>query len=108
MAYKRKLQQEEDRNTESEELDWSHIEPVDQVGLEIGYGLIPLIDQDTGGTLLSRVRGIRKKLSSEIGFLVNPIRIRDNLEIGPNDYNIVLNGTIRGQGKGFYWQGAGN
>ena len=58
---------EEDRNTESEELDWSHIEPVDPVGLEIGYGLIPLIDQDTG-TLLSRVRGIRKKLSSEIGF----------------------------------------
>jgi flagellar biosynthesis protein FlhA len=82
-------------------LDWSHIEPVDQVGLEIGYGLIPLIDQDTGGTLLSRVRGIRKKLSSEIGFLVNPIRIRDNLEIGANDYNIVLNGTIRGQGKVF-------
>ena len=92
---------EEDRNTESEELDWSHIEPVDPVGLEIGYGLIPLIDQDTGGTLLSRVRGIRKKLSSEIGFLVNPIRIRDNLEIGANDYNIVLNGTIRGQGKVF-------
>jgi flagellar biosynthesis protein FlhA len=92
---------EEDRSTESEELDWSHIEPVDQVGLEIGYGLIPLIDQDTGGTLLSRVRGIRKKLSSEIGFLVNPIRIRDNLEIGANDYNIVLNGTIRGQGQVF-------
>ncbi|HBW84753.1 MAG TPA: flagellar biosynthesis protein FlhA [Gammaproteobacteria bacterium] len=92
---------EEDKTQESEELDWSHIEPVDQVGLEIGYGLIPLIDQDSGGTLLSRVRGIRKKLSSEIGFLVNPIRIRDNLEIGPNDYNIVLNGTIRGQGRVF-------
>jgi flagellar biosynthesis protein FlhA len=86
-------------NTESDELDWSHIEQVDQVGLEIGYGLIPLIDQDSGGTLLSRIRGIRKKLSSELGFLIHPIRIRDNLEIPPDAYNIVINGAIRGKGE---------
>lgn len=86
-------------NTENEELDWSHIEQVDQVGLEIGYGLVPLINQETGGTLLSRIRGIRKKLSSELGFLIQPIRIRDNLEITPNAYNIVVNGAIRGRGE---------
>lgn len=86
-------------NPENDELDWSHIEQVDQVGLEIGYGLIPLIDQESGGTLLSRIRGIRKKLSSELGFLIQPIRIRDNLEITPNAYNIVINGAIRGKGE---------
>lgn len=81
---------------ESEELDWSHIEQIDQVGLEIGYGLIPLVNKDTGGTLLARIRGIRKKLSSELGFLIQPIRIRDNLDISPSAYNIVINGAVRG------------
>ena len=80
------------------ELDWEDIEHVDQIGLEIGYGLVPLVSEQHGGLLLSRVRGIRKKLSAELGFLIQPIRIRDNLQLEPTSYNIVLKGAVRGSG----------
>ena len=80
------------------ELDWEDIEHVDQIGLEIGYGLIPLVSEQDGGLLLSRVRGIRKKLSAELGFLIQPIRIRDNLNLEPMSYNILLKGAVRGNG----------
>ena len=80
------------------ELDWEDIEHVDQIGLEIGYGLIPLVSEQDGGVLLSRVRGIRKKLSAELGFLIQPIRIRDNLNLEPMSYNILLKGAVRGNG----------
>jgi flagellar biosynthesis protein FlhA len=80
------------------ELDWEDIEHVDQIGLEIGYGLIPLVSEQDGGLLLSRVRGVRKKLSAELGFLIQPIRIRDNLNIEPMSYNILLKGAVRGNG----------
>ena len=92
-------QEPEQETNDADELDWSHIEQVDQVGLEIGYGLIPLVNPNGGGTLLARIRGIRKKLSSELGFLIQPIRIRDNLELTPNGYNIVINGAVRGAGE---------
>lgn len=92
-------QEPEQETSDADELDWSHIEQVDQVGLEIGYGLIPLVNPNGGGTLLARIRGIRKKLSSELGFLIQPIRIRDNLELTPNGYNIVINGAVRGAGE---------
>ena len=91
-------------NTQSEskneniELDWEDIEHVDQISLEIGYGLIPLVSEQDGGLLLSRVRGIRKKLSAELGFLIQPIRIRDNLNLEPMSYNILLKGAVRGNG----------
>ena len=81
------------------ELDWEDIEHVDQISLEIGYGLIPLVSEQDGGVLLSRVRGIRKKLSAELGFLIQPIRIRDNLHLDPMSYNILLKGAVRGTGK---------
>jgi len=80
------------------ELDWEDIEHIDQIGVEIGYGLIPLVSEQDGGLLLSRVRGIRKKLSAELGFLIQPIRIRDNLELEPMTYNILLKGAVRGNG----------
>ena len=64
-----------------EELNWDDVEQVDLVGLDIGYGLIPLVNPGTGGQLLPRVKGIRKKLSAELGFLIQPIRIRDDLEL---------------------------
>ena len=92
-------QEPEQEPSDADDLDWSHIEQVDQVGLEIGYGLIPLVNPNGGGTLLARIRGIRKKLSSELGFLIQPIRIRDNLELTPNGYNIVINGAVRGAGE---------
>ena len=83
---------------ENIELDWEDIEHVDQISLEIGYGLIPLVSEQDGGLLLSRVRGIRKKLSAELGFLIQPIRIRDNLNLDPMSYNILLKGAVRGTG----------
>jgi flagellar biosynthesis protein FlhA len=89
---------EEDDQVETE-LDWEDSEHVDQIGLEIGYGLITLVNENDGGLLLSRIRGIRKKLSAELGFLIQPIRIRDNLEIEPMLYNIVIKGAVRGTGE---------
>ncbi len=80
------------------ELDWDDVEQVDVVGLEIGYGLIPLVNPDSGGQLMPRVKGIRKKLSAELGFLIQPIRIRDALNLDPDTYHIVLNGVVRGRG----------
>ena len=85
--------------SEDIELDWEDIEHVDQISLEIGYGLIPLVSEQDGGLLLSRVRGIRKKLSAELGFLIQPIRIRDNLNLEPMSYNILLKGAVRGTGE---------
>ena len=81
------------------ELDWDDVDQVDLIGLEIGYGLIPLVNTDTGGELMNRVKGVRKKLSAELGFLVQPVRIRDDLNIDPDAYNIILKGVVRGKGE---------
>ena len=81
------------------ELEWDDLDQVDLVGLEIGYGLIPLVNPETGGQLMTRVKGVRKKLSAELGFLIQPVRIRDALSIDPDSYHIVLKGVIRGRGK---------
>ena len=87
------------RDPLKEELNWDDISKVDLVGLDIGYGLIPLVNPETGGQLLPRVKGVRKKLSAELGFLIQPIRIRDNLDLDPDVYNIVINGVVRGKGE---------
>lgn len=81
------------------ELDWDDVEQVDLIGLEIGYGLIPLVNVESGGQLMTRVKGVRKKLSAELGFLVQPVRIRDALNLEPDAYHIVLNGVVRGRGE---------
>ena len=83
----------------TEELGWDDVDQVDLVGLDIGYGLIPLVNADAGGQLLTRVKGVRKKLSAELGFLIQPIRIRDNLDLAPDVYHIVMNGVVRGKGE---------
>ena len=75
------------------EIGWQDVQPVDALGLEVGYRLIPLVDKNQGGQLLSRIRGIRKKLTQEIGFLIPPIHIRDNLDLTPNVYRISLLGV---------------
>ncbi|MAH74028.1 MAG: flagellar biosynthesis protein FlhA [Cellvibrionales bacterium TMED49] len=90
--------QANEEKSPSEELDWDDVDQVDLVGLDIGYGLIPLVNTETGGQLLPRVKGVRKKLSAELGFLVQPIRIRDNLDLPPDVYHIVMNGVVRGKG----------
>lgn len=86
-------------NHDKEELGWDDVEQVDLVGIDIGYGLIPLVNIETGGQLLPRVKGVRKKLSAELGFLIQPIRIRDNLDLAPDVYHIVMNGVVRGKGE---------
>ncbi|MDO8909131.1 MAG: flagellar biosynthesis protein FlhA [Pseudohongiella sp.] len=76
-----------------QELGWGDVTPVDVVGLEVGYRLIPMVDKNQGGQLLSRIKGIRKKLSQELGFLVPSVHIRDNLDLQPNEYRINLMGV---------------
>jgi flagellar biosynthesis protein FlhA len=80
------------------ELDWDDAGQVDVISVELGYGLIPLIQDDRHGRLLQRAKGIRKKMSGEFGFLLPTIRIRDNLDIPPHQYQIVINGSTRGRG----------
>jgi flagellar biosynthesis protein FlhA len=82
---------------EAQELSWDDVRPVDVVGLEVGYRLVPLVDRTKGGDLLARIRGIRRKLTQELGFLVQPVHIRDNLELGPNTYRIRLAGVAIGE-----------
>lgn len=84
------------RNTE---LSWEDVSSLDQIGLEVGYRLIPLVDAAQGGDLLSRIKGVRKKLSQELGFLVDSVHIRDNLDLGPNKYRISIHGVNMGEGE---------
>lgn len=78
---------------EIKELGWDDVEAVDRVGLEVGYRLIPLVDKNQGGQLLARIKGVRKKLSQEVGFLMPSVHIRDNLDLLPNQYRITLMGV---------------
>ena len=80
------------------ELDWDDAGQVDVISVELGYGLIPLIEEERHGRLLHRAKGIRKKMSGEYGFLLPTIRIRDNLDIPPHRYQLVVNGSTRGVG----------
>ena len=81
---------------EVKELDWDDVRSVDTIGLEVGYRLIPLVDKSQGGELLDRIKGVRKKLSQEFGFLIPPVHIRDNLDLSPNNYTISLMGVSCG------------
>jgi flagellar biosynthesis protein FlhA len=87
--------------SEQRELSWDDVEQVDAVGLEVGYRLIPLVDRGQGGELMGRIKGVRKKLSEELGFLVQPVHIRDNLELGPNSYRITILGAPVGESEVF-------
>ncbi|HEX9403911.1 MAG TPA: flagellar biosynthesis protein FlhA [Steroidobacteraceae bacterium] len=87
--------------SEQRELSWDDVEPVDLIGLEVGYRLIPLVDRNQGGELMGRIKGVRKKLSEELGFLVQPVHIRDNLELGPSSYRITILGAPVGESEVF-------
>tara|TARA_R110002074_G_scaffold3257_6_gene17422 strand:- start:6759 stop:8939 length:2181 start_codon:yes stop_codon:yes gene_type:complete len=75
------------------ELGWDDVLTVDIIGLEVGYRIIPLVDKSQGGALLGRIKGVRKKLSQELGFLMPSVHIRDNLDLMPNVYRITLMGV---------------
>jgi flagellar biosynthesis protein FlhA len=84
---------------EQEEATWQDVMPVDTLGLEVGYRLIPLVDKGQNGDLLKRIKGIRKKFAQEVGFLAPPVHIRDNLELKPSSYRITLKGVEMGSGE---------
>ncbi len=86
---------------ESQEASWNDVSPVDVLGLEVGYRLIPMVDKGQDGELLKRIRGLRKKFAQEVGFLSSPVHIRDNLELRPNAYRIALKGVEIGDGEAY-------
>ncbi|MBS1212210.1 MAG: flagellar biosynthesis protein FlhA [Proteobacteria bacterium] len=86
---------------ELKELGWDDVQPVDLIGLEVGYRLIPLVDKNQGGQLMSKIKGVRKKLSQDLGFLVPSVHIRDNLDLAPNAYRITLLGVTVGDAEVF-------
>jgi len=86
---------------EQAEASWDDVQLVDPLGMEVGYRLIPLVDQSQNGELLGRIKSIRKKIAQDLGFLVPVVHIRDNLEIGPNTYIIRLKGVEIGRGESY-------
>ncbi|WNO61783.1 flagellar biosynthesis protein FlhA [Rheinheimera sp. MMS21-TC3] len=83
----------------NKEIGWDDVQGVDVIGLEVGYRLIPLVDKSQGGELLNRIKGVRKKLSQELGFLIPAVHIRDNLDLEPNSYRMTLMGVISGESE---------
>lgn len=94
-----KSEVESGKPKEATELSWDDVDTVDQIGLEVGYRLISMVDKNQGGELLSRIKGVRKKLSHELGFLVQPVHIRDNLSLASNQYRISFHGVTMGEGE---------
>jgi flagellar biosynthesis protein FlhA len=92
-------QTEETTEEEQKELNWDDVMPVDMVGLEVGYRLIPMVDKLQGGQLLNRIKGVRKKLSQDLGFLVPSVHIRDNLDLLPGTYRVTLMGVVVGESE---------
>ncbi|BBL74718.1 flagellar biosynthesis protein FlhA [Methylomagnum ishizawai] len=99
---KRRQQEEAERLAEApklpappevKELGWDDVQPVDLIGLEVGYRMIPLVDKNQGGQLMAKIKGVRKKLSQDLGFLIPSVHIRDNLDLAPNTYRITLLGV---------------
>ncbi|WP_074942708.1 flagellar biosynthesis protein FlhA [Succinivibrio dextrinosolvens] len=105
---KKKAESEKEKSTavsgakpspDLKELSWDDVSEVDVIGLEVGYRLIPMVDKNQSGELLNRVKGVRKKLSQDLGFLIPPVHIRDNLDLGPNFYRITLMGVTYGEAE---------
>ena len=83
------------------EASWEDLQPVDTLGLEVGYRLIQLVDKERGGDLLNRIKGVRRKFAQEVGFLPPSVHIKDNLELKPSFYRITLRGAVVGEGEVF-------
>ncbi len=83
------------------EATWDDLQPIDLLGLELGYRLITLVDKNRQGDLLTRIKGVRRKFAQEIGFLPPAVHVRDNLELKPSGYRITLRGVVVGEGEAF-------
>ncbi len=90
-----------DKSNPSGEATWEDLQPVDTLGLEVGYRLIQLVDKDRGGDLLNRIKGVRRKFAQEVGFLPPAVHIKDNLELRPSLYRVTLRGAVVGEGEVF-------
>jgi flagellar biosynthesis protein FlhA len=86
---------------DSGEASWDDLQPVDTLGLEVGYRLITLVDKTKDGDLLSRVKGVRKKFAQDVGFLPPSVHIRDNLELRPSQYRLLLRGAVVGEAEAY-------
>ncbi|BBP45555.1 flagellar biosynthesis protein FlhA [Thiosulfatimonas sediminis] len=91
--------EEQEAQSRPKELSWDDVQAVDVLGLEVGYRLIPMVDKGQNGQLLDRIKGVRRKVSQELGFLVPSVHIRDNLDLKPNQYRIMLMGVDSGHGE---------
>ena len=89
----------ESQSSEPVDISWDDVMPVDIIGLEVGYRLIPLVDKSQSGELLGRIKGVRKKLSQDVGFLIPTVHICDNLDLLPNQYRITLMGVNLGESE---------
>jgi flagellar biosynthesis protein FlhA len=98
-AIEKEIEQTNKKEPAPVELSWDDVNPVDVISLEVGYRLIPLVDSAQGGVLLSRIKGVRKKISQELGFLIPSVHIRDNLDLKPNLYRISLAGVVMGEAQ---------
>ena len=83
------------------EASWDDLQPVDTLGLEVGYRLIALVDKERQGDLLTRIKGVRRKFAQDVGFLPPAVHIRDNLELRPSMYRLTLRGAVVGEGEAF-------
>jgi flagellar biosynthesis protein FlhA len=83
------------------EATWDDLQPVDLLGLELGYRLITLVDKNRQGDLLNRIKGVRRKFAQDVGFLPPAVHVRDNLELKPSGYRITLRGVVMGEGEAF-------
>jgi flagellar biosynthesis protein FlhA len=86
---------------DTREVGWDDVPPLDTIGMEVGYRLITLVDRNQNGQLLARIKGVRKKLSQELGFLIPPVHIRDNLDLAPTAYRITLLGVTAAEAEAF-------
>ena len=82
------------RQRVEEEIGWKDVPVIDAVGMEVGYRLIPLVDKARDGRLLGKIKSVRRKLSKDLGFLMPPVHIRDNLELDPGAYRVSVNGVV--------------
>lgn len=108
---KKRLQEKTDEITpapkilqDAQEVSWQDVSSIQTLTLEIGYRLIPMVDQNQNGELFRRIKGVRRKFAQEIGFLPPIVHIKDNLELKPNGYRIIVKGVTVGSGESFYGQ----
>ncbi|MDZ7621033.1 MAG: flagellar biosynthesis protein FlhA [Candidatus Competibacteraceae bacterium] len=94
-------EREPSESQDAREVGWDDVPPLDTIGMEVGYRLIALVDQRQNGQLLARIKGVRKKLSQELGFLIPPVHIRDNLDLAPTGYRFMLLGVTVATAEAF-------